>query len=164
MKWRAFLYFYNREGTRTTTTGGDCAGCEILSDIVKGLDEVIEGNKNRTESEEEGGEGGEEVKMLTMLLMTIDARVGALYNEILAGMANDAFFFGQISPGCGSGLSRTFFVFTRSLPRVVFTYQGHLKLWKGPCAFVTIPDFCRTRGRAKDEESWRTQTAQSNCW
>ena len=86
------MYFYNREGTRTTTTGGDCAGCEILSDIVKGLDEVIEGNKNRTESEEEGGEGGEEVKMLTMLLMTIDARVGALYNEILAGMANDAFF------------------------------------------------------------------------
>jgi len=73
-----------REGTRAPTPGGDCAGCEILSDIVKGLDEVIEGNKNRTESEEEGGEGGEEVKMLTMLLMTIDARVGALYNEILA--------------------------------------------------------------------------------
>ena len=124
MKWRAFLYFYNREGTRTTTTGGDCAGCEILSDIVKGLDEVIEGNKNRTESEEEGGEGGEEVKMLTMLLMTIDARVGALYNEILAGMANGAFFrsnitmmrkrvesnlfrFHPIPPSCRFHLSRT---------------------------------------------------------
>ena len=81
-----FLDFYNREGTRTTTDTSECAGCEILNEIVKGLDEVIEGNKNRTESEEEGGEGGDEVKMLTMLLMTIDARVGALYNEILAGI------------------------------------------------------------------------------
>ena len=35
--------------------------------------------------------------MLTMLLMTIDARVGALYNEILAGTASDAFFRSNIT-------------------------------------------------------------------
>jgi len=65
-----------RETGTIVTSSGDCADCEFLNEIKVGLDEVIEGG--------EGEEGGKEVTMLTMLLMTIDNRIGVLYNSILA--------------------------------------------------------------------------------
>jgi len=66
-----------RETGTITTTSGDCADCEFLKKIKEGLDDVIGGTGG------EGDEGGNEVAMLTMLLMTIDARIGSLYNTIL---------------------------------------------------------------------------------
>ena len=87
-----------RENTVVTDSGEDC-DCGILSTILKGLDEIIGVDKKEDEEEtdgedavdEEGGqgesqsEGGEDgpVGQLTMILMTVDNRIGVLYNEIL---------------------------------------------------------------------------------
>jgi len=55
-----------------------CDDCKFLGTVRTSLEEVITDN----EKKEDGAEGTE-IKMLTMLLMTIDARVGTLYNNIL---------------------------------------------------------------------------------
>jgi len=67
-----------RENGIVTDVGGDCPDCDFLKKIKTDLDTVIEGGEG-----EEGAEGGQEVTLLTMLLMTIDQRIGNLYNIIL---------------------------------------------------------------------------------
>jgi len=65
---------------------GDC-DCGVLDEVLQGLDEVINtANKKKKDGDDDAAEteeGQEPVARLTMVLMTVDARIGSLYNEIL---------------------------------------------------------------------------------
>jgi len=71
-----------RENLVVGTTGGDEEDCDagILPEVLASLDAVI---ATATDEKAAGGEEDEPVAMLTMVLMTVDGRIGSLYNEIL---------------------------------------------------------------------------------
>ncbi|TRY76845.1 hypothetical protein TCAL_06875 [Tigriopus californicus] len=106
-----------RESAATTRSApkDDC-DCGILGELVEGLDNVINQEKNQDDAEEQpnqeariqfpdqegedgadaqaqgaAGEGGDSpVQQLTMLLMTVDAEIRKLYNEILGELDDTA--------------------------------------------------------------------------
>eukprot|EP00095_Tigriopus_kingsejongensis_P007137 maker-scaffold687_size111633-snap-gene-0.26 protein:Tk07137 transcript:maker-scaffold687_size111633-snap-gene-0.26-mRNA-1 annotation:"pollen specific glycine-rich protein grp16" len=98
-----------RESSASTRTAPkeDC-DCGILGELVEGLENVLNKEKNQEEEgaqdaagDQEGAddakakegqdEGGEDtVQQLTMLLMTVDAEIRSLYNEILGELDDTA--------------------------------------------------------------------------
>jgi len=81
-----------RESTPIVDVGGEDCDCGILSEVRKGLDEVISSSNEKKDESAEGDDNkdadnsedeDEPVARLTMVLMSVDSRIGSLYNEIL---------------------------------------------------------------------------------
>jgi len=92
------LIMINNTGRAPPSGGGECPECEFLATMKTKLEEVIDGKEGEGDAEAEAGgeENAEEdsganfsITMLTMLLMDIDARVGTLYNSILAEVEDE---------------------------------------------------------------------------
>jgi len=69
-----------REAKAIPQTRSSECDCGILKEISDGLQEVMDNSK---------AGGNDTIQMLTMLLMTVDGRIGVLYNEILGQLDED---------------------------------------------------------------------------
>jgi len=75
-----------RENIIVGSSDSDDEDCDagILPEVLASLDEVIAGGTGGEIDEKSAEDGGDDpVAMLTMVLMTVDGRIGTLYNEIL---------------------------------------------------------------------------------
>ena len=89
-----------RESTAVVrkSQSGEC-DCGILDEVEEGLGGVVdmpeeegveqEGDDQESSGEEEG-EGEGHVQQLTMILMSVDAEIKTLYNQILAELDDEA--------------------------------------------------------------------------